>query len=98
MIESQGAPFACLENTRKPLFFLCFQSMKWKHWQKMDYTAKAASSVKKLFLKIFAILNGKHLCWSLFLIKLQSLTLFRMGFFGAAHTCPTMMKLGTVIP
>ena len=52
--------------------------------------------------------------WSLFLIKLQDLTLFRMGLFGAAHregakkppplllkiiyTYTTMMKLGTVIP
>ena len=26
---------------------------------------------KKLFLKLFAIFTGKHLCWSLFLIKLQ---------------------------
>ena len=31
--------------------------------------------------------------------KLQFLlTLFRKGFFGAAHTYPTMVKLGTVIP
>ena len=29
-------------------------------------------SVKKAALKIFAIFTGKHLCWSLFLIKLQS--------------------------
>ena len=26
------------------------------------------------------------------------LTLFRMGIFRAAHTYPTIMKLGTVIP
>ena len=28
-------------------------------------------SVKTAVLKIFAIFTGKHLCWSLFLIKLQ---------------------------
>ena len=27
---------------------------------------------KKSFLKYFAILTGKHLCWSLFLIKSQT--------------------------
>ena len=27
--------------------------------------------MKKWFLKNFAILTGKHLCWSLFLIKLK---------------------------
>ena len=28
---------------------------------------------KKAILKNFAILTGKHLCWSLFLIKLRAL-------------------------
>ena len=36
-------------------------------------------------LKNFGIFTGKQLCWSLFLVKLQALALFRMGLFGAAH-------------
>ena len=30
-------------------------------------------AMKKVVLKIFAIFTGKQLCWSLFLIKLQTL-------------------------
>ena len=64
-------------------------------------------------LKDFGAFTGKHLRWSLFLIKLQALTLLRMGLFRAAHgwggrgqkslpcsfcyTYPTIMKLDTVI-
>ena len=29
-------------------------------------------SIKKAVLKNFAIFTGKHLCWSLFLVKLQA--------------------------
>ena len=36
-------------------------------------------------LKNFGIFTGKQLRWSLFLVKLQALALFRMGLFGAAH-------------
>ena len=32
-------------------------------------------SIKKAVLKYFAIFTGKHLCWSLFLIKLQTLNI-----------------------
>ena len=31
-------------------------------------------SIKKAVLKCFAIFTGKHLCWSLLVIKLQRLT------------------------
>ena len=48
-------------------------------------------SIKKLFLKLFVILTGKHLCWSLFLFKLQT---WQPKF---CYIYPMMMKLGTVI-
>ena len=43
------------------------------------------------------MINGRSIKFSKNLLNRNMLTLFRMGIFGADHTYPTMMKLGTVI-
>ena len=49
---------------------------KYKSWKKLNRQKQPPlfyrCSVKKDFLKNFANFKGKHLCWSLFLIKLQA--------------------------
>ena len=44
-------------------------------------------SVKKGVLKNFAELTGKHLCWCLFLIKLQALRLQKAAFKAYLGPC-----------
>ena len=39
--------------------------------EKVHRNSHQKCSEKKIVLKNFAIFSGKHLCWSLFLIKLQ---------------------------
>ena len=56
-------------------FFSDTSSFKSIHW---------SCSIKKMVLKIFGIFIGKHLCWSLFLIKLQAFrTIARLIFLHA---------------
>ena len=42
---------------------------EWTYFQYIE--AAIGGVIKKAVLKIFAILTGKHLCWILFLTKLQ---------------------------
>ena len=46
-----------------------------------DRSSRRRCSVKIGVLKNFANFTGKHLCWGLFLIKLQDLQAFRTPFF-----------------
>ena len=65
-------------------FFRCFRNLVKVHLRKvaeatctcftvmtLHSSSHKRCSIKIAILKIFAIFTGKHLCWNLFLIKLQ---------------------------
>ena len=75
-------------NLRKEMVVECYATMLgFAKPGKMFDTGKHRSSHLRCFIKInasknFAIFTGKHLCWSLFLIKLQAFrptTLLKKG-------------------
>ena len=60
---------------KKIIFSTFLQAIGTQWTQKLKSTSKAGvpkCSSKQVFLKYFTIFTGKHLCWSLFLIKLQA--------------------------
>ena len=60
---------------KKIIFSTFLQAIGTQWTQKLKSTSKAGfrkCSSKQVFLKYFAIFAAKHLCWSLFLIKLQA--------------------------
>ena len=48
------------------------QSPRATRWSSLKWKKQPPEMFYKTFLKNFAIFSGKHLCWSLFLIKLFS--------------------------
>ena len=65
-------------SPKKPTFDIkrrCTRDKKKRKIVEIDYDLKDRNSCSQMFLKIgvlknFANFTGKHLCWSLFLIKL----------------------------
>ena len=81
-----------LQNTSGRLFLKINDS-------KQRNQAKIRSSRSKMFFKIsvlenFAIFTGKHLCWSLFLIKLQALGILHKNSSFIEHLWWLLLKNG----
>ena len=66
-ISGRCSFFILPENTRKTGFLQLYITLLTHH-----RSSHQKCSTKKAALKNFAVVKGKHLCWSLFLIKLQA--------------------------
>ena len=75
------------------LSIICERLLFWIHlgkWEKVESIIR--NSLSQMFfkicvLKIFPIFTGKHLCWRLFLIKLQAFQTYNFIKMRLQHRC-----------
>ena len=60
-----------IHNLNRHDKYFVYKQKVWKGQKVFTESSHQRCSIKKAFLKNFAIFTGKHLCWSLFLMKLQ---------------------------
>ena len=80
-------------------FKLVFQSSRHLQGYTKSNSMKFRSSSSQMFFKIgalqrFALFTGKHLCWNLFLIKLQTFNTYfeRTPLVTASRSCKVQIK------